>query len=92
MCHLRIVSLRNLYRRPGGSGFGLIDLDGLLLAPSPRRFAAAAELARLVSDAFRRFPGTPDRERWIAETLAAYREAVREKYRFFSFGDAMLIL
>ena len=24
--------------------------------------------------------------------LAAYREAVREKYRFFSFGDAMLIL
>ncbi len=25
-------------------------------------------------------------------TLAAYREAVRERYRFFSFGDAMLIL
>ena len=24
--------------------------------------------------------------------LAAYREAVREKYRFFSFGDAMCIL
>ena len=24
--------------------------------------------------------------------LSAYREAVREKYRFFSFGDAMLIL
>ena len=24
--------------------------------------------------------------------LAAYEEAVREKYRFFSFGDAMLIL
>jgi S-adenosylmethionine:tRNA ribosyltransferase-isomerase len=24
--------------------------------------------------------------------LAAYREAVRERYRFFSFGDAMLIL
>ena len=26
------------------------------------------------------------------ETLRVYREAVSEKYRFFSFGDAMLIL
>lgn len=26
------------------------------------------------------------------ETLAVYEEAVRERYRFFSFGDAMLIL
>lgn len=26
------------------------------------------------------------------ETLAVYREAVKERYRFFSFGDAMLIL
>jgi S-adenosylmethionine:tRNA ribosyltransferase-isomerase len=24
--------------------------------------------------------------------LSAYEEAVREKYRFFSFGDAMLIV
>jgi S-adenosylmethionine:tRNA ribosyltransferase-isomerase len=24
--------------------------------------------------------------------LAAYEEAVRERYRFYSFGDAMLIL
>ena len=24
--------------------------------------------------------------------MSAYREAVREKYRFFSFGDAMLIV
>ena len=26
------------------------------------------------------------------ETMEAYREAVREQYRFFSFGDCMLIL
>ena len=25
-------------------------------------------------------------------TLCAYREAVEERYRFFSFGDAMLLL
>ena len=24
--------------------------------------------------------------------MAAYEEAVRQKYRFFSFGDAMIIL
>ena len=26
------------------------------------------------------------------ETLAAYEEAVKERYRFFSFGDAMFIV
>ncbi|MGN0707554.1 MAG: S-adenosylmethionine:tRNA ribosyltransferase-isomerase, partial [Faecalibacterium sp.] len=26
------------------------------------------------------------------KTMAAYQTAVKEKYRFFSFGDAMMIL
>ncbi|MEG1699331.1 MAG: S-adenosylmethionine:tRNA ribosyltransferase-isomerase, partial [Oscillospiraceae bacterium] len=26
------------------------------------------------------------------KTMAAYKKAVDDKYRFFSFGDAMLIL
>ena len=27
-----------------------------------------------------------------AEALRVYRESVKDRYRFFSFGDAMLIL
>jgi S-adenosylmethionine:tRNA ribosyltransferase-isomerase len=35
-------------------------------------------------------PGEKDRGRELV--LAAYAEAIRERYRFFSYGDAMLIL
>jgi S-adenosylmethionine:tRNA ribosyltransferase-isomerase len=28
----------------------------------------------------------------IERTLQAYEEAVREKYRFYSYGDAMMII
>ena len=32
------------------------------------------------------------RSNFYEKTMAAYKVAVAEKYRFFSFGDAMLIL
>ena len=34
----------------------------------------------------------PGETRGREMVLAAYAEAVRERYRFFSYGDAMLIL
>ncbi|MFM7102793.1 MAG: S-adenosylmethionine:tRNA ribosyltransferase-isomerase, partial [Verrucomicrobiota bacterium] len=34
-------------------------------------------------------PGRTEGREWI---LQAYAEAVRERYRFFSYGDAMLLL
>ena len=33
-----------------------------------------------------------DREFGLENTMNAYKTAVEEKYRFFSFGDAMLIV
>jgi S-adenosylmethionine:tRNA ribosyltransferase-isomerase len=35
---------------------------------------------------------TPGETRGRELMLAAYAEAVRERYRFFSYGDAMLIV
>jgi S-adenosylmethionine:tRNA ribosyltransferase-isomerase len=37
-------------------------------------------------------PGSTDAERGREMILSAYAEATRERYRFFSYGDAMLIL
>ncbi len=34
-------------------------------------------------------PGSADGREWV---LRAYAEAVRERYRFFSYGDAMLLI
>ncbi len=50
-------------------------------------------LLMLVS-AFCSSPQTPDQFTTFADSLLgrAYRAAVQEKYRFFSFGDAMLII
>jgi len=42
----------------------------------------------MLASAFADPGGLHGRERM----LDAYREAVRERYRFFSYGDAMLIL
>ena len=34
----------------------------------------------------------PDSEQGMRMMMSAYREAVRERYRFYSYGDCMLIL
>ena len=34
----------------------------------------------------------PNRPAGREAVLAAYREAIEQRYRFFSYGDAMLIL
>ena len=36
--------------------------------------------------------GAGSRPAGIEETRAVYREAIARKYRFYSFGDAMLVL
>jgi len=70
------LSLRNLYRVPDDRRFGLIDLDGLLLARSPfPRAAAVGELARIIAGAFRVSPNLPPREVCVREVLACYRSS-----------------
>ena len=52
-----------------------------MCAPSPADTMVVCTLVMLVSAFAGREP-----------VLAAYRQAVEERYRFFSFGDAMLII
>lgn len=70
------LSLRNIYRVPGDKKFGLIDLDGLLIARMPlRRTAAVNELARILASAFRVSANLRDRDACVREVLKSYRDA-----------------
>ena len=76
------LSLRNIYRVPGDKKFGLIDLDGLLIARMPlRRAAAVNELARILASAFLVAPALRDRDACVREVLKSYRDAGGMEFR-----------
>lgn len=73
----------NLFITPG---FDFKVVDALIT-----NFHLPKSTLLVLVSAFAGLPSVASAKEGREHVLAAYEEAVREKYRFFSFGDAMFI-
>ena len=70
-------------------GYRFTAVDGMITNFHLPETSLLLLVAAFIAD---RGTGEPDAAHGIAETKRIYEHAIKQKYRFYSFGDAMLIL